>query len=79
MTEYTTKNGETWDSIAYDTFSDGFAMDNLLEANDYAYYDTVTFSDGDVIQISQQAVMESAIIPNPWDAATVIDNPCGQL
>jgi len=79
MTEYTAKNGETWDSIAYDIFSDGFAMDTLLEANDYEYYDTVTFADGDVIQIPQQAIMESAIIPNPWDAATVIDNPWGQL
>lgn len=77
MTEYTAKNGETWDSIAYDIFSDGFSMDNLLEANDYEYYDTVKFSDGDVIQIPQQAIMESAIIPNPWYAATVIDNPWG--
>lgn len=79
MTEYTCKNGETWDSIAFDTFSDGFAMDNLLEANDYAYYDTVTFSDGDVIQIPQQAIMESAIIPSPWDASSVIGNPWGQV
>lgn len=77
MTEYIAKNGETWDSIAFDTFSDGFAMDTLLEANDYEYCDTVTFSDGDVIQIPQQAIMESAIIPNPWDATTVIDNPWG--
>lgn len=78
MTEYTAKNGETWDSIAYDIFSDGFAMDMLLEANDYAYYDTVTFADGDVIQIPQQAVVESAIIPNPWDSS-VIANPWRQL
>lgn len=76
MTEYTAKNGETWDSIAYDIFSDGFAMDTLLEANDYEYYDTVTFSDGDTLEIPQQAVVESAIISNPWDSS-VIDNPWG--
>ena len=79
MTTYTCKNGETWDSIAYDLFADGFVMDSLLEANDYEYYDTVTFEDGNVIQIPQQAIMESAIIPNPWDASTIIDNPWGQL
>ncbi|WP_405329515.1 phage tail protein [Fibrobacter sp.] len=79
MNTYSTKEGETWDSIAYDLFDDSFAMDTLLEANDYEYYDTVTFSDGDVIQIPQQAIMESAIIPNPWDATTVIDNPWGRL
>jgi hypothetical protein len=50
-----------------------------LAANDYEYYDTVTFSDGDVIRIPQQAIMESAIIPNPWDVTSVIDNPWGQL
>lgn len=66
MNSYSTKDGETWDSIAYRLFSDSFMMDQLLESNKYLYYDTITFEDGDIITIPDNVIKESAIIENPW-------------
>lgn len=66
MNTYSTKEGETWDSIAYDLFDDSFVMDNVLEANAYDFYDVLTFDDGDVLSIPAKVIKESAIISNPW-------------
>lgn len=67
----TTKEGQTWDFIALQAVGSEFALDSLISANAYAFYDTLTFSDGDLIEIPADVVkdaasVQSAFIPSPW-------------
>lgn len=46
MTNYVTKQGDTWDKVAYETLGSEYLLPLLLEAN-YRYRNVVIFS-GDV-------------------------------
>jgi hypothetical protein len=64
--QYRATEGQTWDVIAYDSIGDEMLMDDLIARNEYSYSDTVTFTDGDVIDIPDVVIREAAVIPSPW-------------
>lgn len=66
MNTYSCKDGQTWDYVSYLVFKDSFMLDEMLKANSYEYSDTITFGDGDIINIPDNVIKESAIINNPW-------------
>ena len=49
---YTTKLGDTWDSIAYDLYGAESYMKDLIEAN-WDYIDTLIFGAGTVLDVPE--------------------------
>lgn len=52
VTSYTTKSGDTWDTIAYELWGDEMLMADLIEAN-LTYADVVIFDAGIVLTVPE--------------------------
>lgn len=61
---YITKQGDMWDSIAYDLYGTEDAMNALLDAN-IQYRETVVFSSGVVLNVPEYTKPKSSNLP-PW-------------
>ncbi len=64
MRTYETKQGDMWDSIAYEQMGDVKYANLLMEANP-AYHDVFIFSSGSEIVIPDIAVSTATDVP-PW-------------
>lgn len=68
MTNYTTKSGDMWDSIAYNLLGSESFVDDLISSNlDYA--NVVVFDSGVVLSIPEVVTEEATGIDNtlpPW-------------
>ena len=67
MRTYTTKQGDTWDSIAYSQMGDCARTDQLMWKN-RAYLDFYLFPAGIVLNIPEPETVISSSLP-PWKQA----------
>ena len=65
MRSYTTKQGDTWDGIAYSEYGDEMQMHLLIE-NNPQYADVVIFSAGTVLTIPEQVSELGRAPAPPW-------------
>lgn len=63
---YTTKQGDTWDDIAYQLYGDEKGMTALIEANEN-YRDYVIFPAGLVLKVPNYEKITEKTTP-PWRA-----------
>ena len=59
---YTTIQGDTWDSIAYDLYGDEKYMKYLIEAN-WSLLETLVFSSGTVLSVPDLPVESDDDLP----------------
>lgn len=62
--KYVTKQGDMWDSIAYDLYGTEEGMNVLLDAN-IQYRNIVVFSSGVVLDVPEYNKPKSSNLP-PW-------------
>ena len=77
--EYIARNGETWDEISFEVYSDSFLYARIMEANP-AYSDVVTFDGGEVLQIPVNIETPETIVTTPFKAdsyITIVPSPWG--
>lgn len=65
MVEYTAKQGDTFDSIAFEMLGNEFLATNLIEANPQ-YVGTVIFSGGEALKIPTEEKQEAETGLPPW-------------
>ncbi len=61
---YTTKSGDTWDTVAYKVWGDEMYMDTLIKAN-LGHKDTFIFPAGVVLALPEIGLEVSDSLP-PW-------------
>ena len=74
--QYTARNNEAWDSIAYSAFKNEFLFPDILEEN-RQYNDVLIFEGGEVITIPENVVTNENILINPFqnNQLTIIRPP----
>lgn len=68
LNTYTTKQGDMWDSIAYQAFRDEYQIHILMEANP-DHMATVIFPAGVLLTIPELTVSQSQNLP-PWKVSS---------
>lgn len=64
---YTTKQGDSWDKIAYEVYGDPFKIKELIEANPNLEIKQI-FDDGEVVNVpvlQDTTVIDEDLLP-PW-------------
>lgn len=64
MTTYTTKSGDTWDSVAREVYGSEYHADALMEAN-RAVLDVFVFGAGTVLSVPALTAAQEGLLP-PW-------------